>query len=71
MPAEQTPAHAHEPDWFRVLDVVVWVSVAVIVIMAVEWIGGAIIRETIARQAQRFLRKSAGASSAEPAPKTD
>ncbi len=42
-------------DWFKALDVVVWVSVAVITILAAEWIVGYLAREALARGADRYL----------------
>ena len=45
-------------DWFRILDMLVWVAVAAIVIMSVEYLLGWMARERIARQAQRFLVKN-------------
>lgn len=46
-----------EIDWFKWLDIAVWIAVTIIVILAVEWLAGHIIRETIARGAQRHLAK--------------
>jgi hypothetical protein len=53
------------PDWFRVLDVVIWVSVAAIAVMGIEWLIGRAIRESIAASASRYLKKTA-ATSANP-----
>lgn len=64
----EAEGHTHdegEPrDWFAVLDVVVWVAVVVLVIMAVEWLAGYLVREKLARGAQRFLRKESPADAA-------
>lgn len=51
--------HDHESsvDWFAVLDIVVWVAVAVIVGLAAEWLVGYFVREKIARGADRYLAK--------------
>lgn len=46
-------------DWFKVLDVAVWVSVAVIAVMGIEWLIGRVIRESLAAGAQRYLSKRA------------
>jgi hypothetical protein len=51
-------------DWFRVLDVLVWVAVVVIVILGTEWFVGRLVREKIAGQAQRFLAKQPAAPEA-------
>jgi hypothetical protein len=50
------------PDWFRVLDVVIWVSVAAIAVMGIEWLIGRAIRESIASGASRYLKKTADAT---------
>ena len=44
-------------DWFRVLDVVVWVAAALITAMGVEWFIGYLVREKIARGADKYLAK--------------
>jgi len=56
--------HTHEGgpddgayDWFKILDIVVWVSVALITCMAVEWLIGVVVRERISRGAARHLAK--------------
>jgi hypothetical protein len=41
--------------WFRGLDIVVWFAVAVIVILAAEWLGGYLVRERLARSFRRYL----------------
>lgn len=49
-------------DWFKVLDVAVWVCVGVIAIMGVEWLVGKVIRESVTAGANRILQKAAPAS---------
>jgi len=57
--------HTHESpddggagyDWFKVLDVMVWVSAAVIAAMAFEWFLGFLMREKLARGAKQYLAK--------------
>jgi hypothetical protein len=44
-------------DWFKALDMLVWVSVALIVAMAAEWLIGKLVREKISHQAERYLAK--------------
>lgn len=65
-----TKGHDHKhggPDdgadeaWFRVLDIAVWVSVAVITVLAAEWLIGHYVRESIANGAARHLKKVAPA----------
>lgn len=52
--------HSHQdPDWFKVLDTLVWVSVAVVVIIAVETFAGDMLREKI--QGIRLRRSPAPA----------
>lgn len=58
--------HSHdqgavESGWFRALDALVWVSVAVIVVLAAEWFVGVLIRERIASGARRYLAKQPAA----------
>lgn len=52
-------------DWFRLLDALVWVSVAVIVILAAEWLFGeairARLRSRVVREAEQILRRPATA----------
>lgn len=51
--------HADEgeqgPDWFRALDIIVWVAVAVIAAVGIEWFVGYLTREKIAAGASRYL----------------
>ena len=59
--AAAKPAHTHdgdgEPfDWFKLFDIVVWVAVAVIVILGIEWAFGAAIRARLGREAETFLK---------------
>jgi hypothetical protein len=61
--------HSHQPadgdggaDWFKVLDIAVWVAVVLLVVMAAEWVAGRIVRERIARGAARHLAKAAPAT---------
>lgn len=52
--------HGHgyaAPAWFRVLDIAVWIAVVVIAGITAEWFLGRVMRETIARQAQRHIAK--------------
>lgn len=54
--------HEHSAlDWFKVLDVAVWVAVAVIGAIALEWFVGFVVRERIARGANRYLAAKADA----------
>jgi hypothetical protein len=63
--------HEHEaggpddgaPDWFKVLDIMVWAAIVILVALAAEWAWGTIVRERLARQAGRFLEKSTPAAS--------
>lgn len=61
--------HAHGPDLWRVLDILVWLSIGVIVVIGAESLIGYIIRERIASGARRHLVKvsqdAAGESAAE------
>ncbi len=59
--------HSREPaggpddgafDWFKILDILVWVAVAAIAIMGVEYLLGWVARERIATKAQQYLAKS-------------
>ena len=57
------PEHEHQDqapglDWFRVLDTLVWVSVAIIVCFAAEWLIGYLVRERIAAGADRWRAKA-------------
>ena len=62
-------AHSHEDgghkpfDWFTMLDILVWSSVVLILILGAEWAYGTFVRERISREAGRYLAK---ASAAEP-----
>lgn len=47
----------HVAAWFRGLDIIVWAAVAVIVILALEWLGGYLVRERIARSATQYLAR--------------
>ena len=54
--------HTHEHDdqdhvaaWFRGLDMVVWAAVATIVILALEWLGGFLVRQRLARSFRQYL----------------
>jgi len=57
--------HAHEDqaptgfDWFRVLDIAIWISVALIAVIAAEQFVGYLVRERIARGADKLLAASA------------
>jgi hypothetical protein len=57
--------HAHDDDqgasfdWFQVLDVFVWVAVALIAGLAAEWLIGWLIREKMAAGASKFLKVGA------------
>lgn len=54
-----THAHEHDGDnsfdWFGALDIAVWAAVAVLVALGVEWLIGYLVRERIARGADKFL----------------
>lgn len=52
------PDDGAEANWFKFLDVLVWVAVAAIVILGAEWLVGYITREKLGRQAERFLAKA-------------
>ncbi len=57
-PAEHThddEDQDHVAAWFRGLDIVVWVAVAVIAILALEWLGGYLVRERLARSFRQYL----------------
>lgn len=49
--------HEHGIDWFRGLDMIVWVAVIIILTMGVEWLLGRYIRERMASGAQKYLAK--------------
>lgn len=60
--ARADDGHSHDaPAW---VDLVVWVSVALVVVLAAEWFMGRMARESIAAGATRFLRQ-------QPAPAGD
>lgn len=65
------PAHQHEADgrkpfdWFTALDILVWVSVALILILGAEWAYGTFVRERISREAGRYLARAAESKSTE------
>lgn len=50
-------ADGHQLDWFHILDVIVWVAVGVIGILAAEWLLGKIVRDKIAAGASRYLQR--------------
>lgn len=52
-------------DWFRLFDALVWVSVALIAALAAEWLIGYLVRERIARGADKYLAK-VGAGKSDP-----
>ena len=52
------PADGAGADWFKFLDVLVWVAVAAIVILGAEWLAGYLMREKLGRQAERFLTRA-------------
>lgn len=57
--------HQHEADgrkpfdWFTMLDILVWVSVVLILILGAEWAYGTFVRERISREAGRYLARHA------------
>jgi hypothetical protein len=54
-------------DWWKIADIAVWVAVAVVAALAVEWLMGAVVRENIATGFRRYLaRESAGTPETEP-----
>jgi hypothetical protein len=55
---DQGDEHDHGPvDWFQVLDVAVWVAVAVVLAIGADLLFGKIMRERLARGASRYLAK--------------
>lgn len=46
-------------DWWHVLDVLVWVSAGIIAVIATEWLAGRVIRERLAVQASKYLKRTA------------
>jgi len=48
-------------DWFKMLDVAVWVAVGFIAIMGVEWLVGRVLRESVTAGANRILQKASPA----------
>lgn len=58
--------HEHAFDWFKLLDILVWCAVALIAAVALEWMIGYVVREKLARGADRYLAK-VNAGKAEPA----
>ena len=61
--AGETHTHPGDGRMWQVIDIAVWCSVALIAIIALEWLTGRVVRERIASQAGRFLA-TAGASPA-------
>lgn len=63
--------HQHEGgerkpfDWFTALDILVWASVFLILILAAEWAYGTFVRERISREAGRYLAKVSADKSTE------
>jgi hypothetical protein len=53
------------PDWYRVMDVLVWVGVAAVAVIGIEWLFGKMVRESIASGASRYLKKHADANTPE------
>lgn len=51
-------------NWFKVLDILVWVAVALIVALAAEWFTGLVVREKIARGADKMLAAAAAKKTA-------
>jgi hypothetical protein len=52
-------------NWFGVLDALVWASVALIVILGVEYFAGLFVRERISRGAARHLAQQAAEAAQE------
>lgn len=52
-------------DWFSALDILVWASIVLILVLAAEWAYGTFVREKIAREAQRHIAKARTATEAE------
>lgn len=46
-------------DWWRLLDALVWVSVGILAILAIEWMFGKFVREKLAGEAAKHLRAAA------------
>lgn len=59
------PDHAHNEGFWEALDIVVWVTVGLLFILAIEWFVGRMVRERIASGATKFLRQQAPDSSAD------
>ena len=51
--------HPHDErapfDWFTMLDILVWASVILILVLGAEWAYGTFVRERISREASRYL----------------
>lgn len=58
-PATGGPDDGAGFDWFAMLDVAVWAAVAVIGVLALEWLIGKVIRDNIAAGATKYLKKQA------------
>lgn len=62
-PARRRPAatdhgHDHKPvNWFAGLDALVWACIALLVVLAVEYLVGHFVREKLAREADAFRAK--------------
>lgn len=59
-------AHDGEPDWFKGLDIAVWIAAGVVLVLAAEWLIGRYMRESISRGAQQFLAKTTAKGGGEP-----
>lgn len=52
-------------DWFGVVDIAVWAAVVVLGVVAIEWMIGRAIRESISDGATRYLAKAAATKTEE------
>lgn len=52
-------------DWFSMLDILVWASVILILVLGAEWAYGTFVRERISRETSRYLAKAAAESQTE------
>jgi hypothetical protein len=46
-------------DWWVIADALVWTAVVVVAVLALEWLGGVLVRERIARGAEKLLKRTA------------
>lgn len=53
------------PNWWKILDILVWVAVGVIAVIGAEWLIGYLVRERITQGANRYLA-TVNADTSEP-----